>query len=1017
MDEIIRKHAHQTPDKEAIVEGSTSLTYSELLEVAEKYAHALSLNSNLDYGEFVGILLPPGLKQVVAQVAIRLAGAVCVPLGVSQPAKRIKSMLQDIHVDKLLIDGDLVHEFPEFFCVPLQDVLVDTPIEVVQAAMGDGASDVKNKDLMGQCSHVLFTSGSTGKPKPVPIMESSILHLSFETKITPLSNEDRVTEFNNPGFDLSLFEIWTTLLSGAAIIVVPQNVVTDAGALSSFLRTNRVTATIMPTALFNIIVSALPQIFHELRHVLVAGEAANVHAMRSVLESQPPQHLWNAYGPTECTTMATLFEVTLAETDRGKISIGFPVGRTQVFLLDDHQQIIGECGTRGEICIAGPGVSPGYLYCDTGNAEKFPNIKCQSTADGDADILIRVHRTGDVGVWRGDMTGCLDFVGRMDNQVKHHGFRMHLCEIESTLQSDDSVASAVVLQQTNHDDSFSLPSLVAYVSMRKGNEDTSREALLRIAKENLPPYMVPGRIEILASLPLTPNGKVDKKALLDQREGDTHKSTTVIKKTDQRSTVIQIWRNALGFPRVSEDDDFFSLGGDSIQAAAFLAALRHQAGRIVSMDELYRYSRLGKLLHFLELSESGHGAPVDDTLTWKNDIDIIDTLSLVPDWESDREGKVFLTGATGFVGVNMLHHLLHRPAVKQVVCLVRRKGGRSGVSRVQMAMDRYGLISRSPEAAQKLLVLEGDMADDDLGLGQEQFDWLTSWASVVFHVGAKVNFCESYQQHYRSNVLGTKNVLRVAAEGRRKAFHYMSSIDVWGPTGHVMGTREVFEDEPLLPHVQALRYDLGYAQSQWTAEGMVRRMRERGLPVAIYRPGFIIGDSQTGASNPDDFVSRFIVGCIQMGTFPRIVDMRFEYATIDFVVAATMHIAAENRNLGHSYHILSPDQALSLTVEETCDLLNRTGYTVKMIAYDTWVQQVLETQLSGSPLAPLIPLFQEQVLGRLTRWEAGQYSPRYNTANTTRALADRPDIQYVPFTKDVLQRSIAFWAENGFYRL
>lgn len=130
-------------------------------------------------------------------------------------------------------------------------------------------------------------------------------------------------------------------------------------------------------------------------------------------------------------------------------------------------------------------------------------------------------------------------------------------------------------------------------------------------------------------------------------------------------------------------------------------------------------------------------------------------------------------------------------------------------------------------------------------------------------MAAKVNFCESYQEHHRDNIKGTRNVLNAAALGRRKAFHYMSSIDVFGSSGMILGTRSIPEDSPLINHLPALRYDLGYGQSQWSAEAMVRRMQEKGPPIAIYRPGFIIGDSVTGASNPDDFITRWIVGHVR----------------------------------------------------------------------------------------------------------------------------------------------------------
>jgi thioester reductase-like protein len=208
---------------------------------------------------------------------------------------------------------------------------------------------------------------------------------------------------------------------------------------------------------------------------------------------------------------------------------------------------------------------------------------------------------------------------------------------------------------------------------------------------------------------------------------------------------------------------------------------------------------------------------------------------------------------------------------------------------------------------------------------------------------------------------------------------------------------------------------LGYSQSQWTAEAMVRRMRDRGLPVSIYRPGFIVGDSKTGTNNPDDFFSRLLVGCIQLKAFPRI-DQRLEYVTVDYVVDSLMHIASDNKNLGKSYSLLAPDVRQSVDVEGTCAVLNEAGYDVKLVSYDDWMERLSKMPEDG-PLAPLMPMFQEKVLGRLTRWEASQYSPVYRCDNTVEALKGRPDIEFTPFDVTLLEKSISFWNRKKFYHV
>lgn len=199
---------------------------------------------------------------------------------------------------------------------------------------------------------------------------------------------------------------------------------------------------------------------------------------------------------------------------------------------------------------------------------------------------------------------------------------------------------------------------------------------------------------------------------------------------------------------------------------------------------------------------------------------------------------------------------------------------------------------------------------------------------------------------------------------------------------------------------------------------MVRRLRDEPphhLPVAIYRPGFIIGDAVTGASNPNDFFTRLIVGCIQMGTFPRLTQC-LEYVTVDYVVDAMLHIAGDNALLGRSYHLVPPDPKASVTVEGTCRVLNEAGHKVRMVDYEDWAAQAVREQRGpNTALAPLMPMVQERVLGRLTRWEASQYTPWYRADNTIAALKERPDLVCRPLDASMLRRFIGFWNRKGFY--
>ncbi|GLB22437.1 hypothetical protein AtubIFM61612_003004 [Aspergillus tubingensis] len=335
MERVLEQHAQEHPGAMAVLDGPQALTYGQLLARATCLADSLQLKDKVEAEEPVGILLNPGLGQVVAQVAVRLVGATCVPLEPNQPPKRIYELFRDVAIRRVIIEDLCTNRYEGFDLYPM---------EHLEPALFRHDGHLKEDGR----SHILFTSGSTGKPKPVQIQTSSILHLAMENNMTPLSHTDRVTAFNNPGFDLSLFEMWATLIARGTIVVLPKGVATDPSRLPAFLTDTRASVMIIPTALFNVIASTAPNAFRALRHVITAGEAANPRALRSVLEKEPPGNLCNGYGPTEGTTLTTMYRVTLPDCLEDRISIGQPIGNAIFYLLDDNLEPIEESGMHGD---------------------------------------------------------------------------------------------------------------------------------------------------------------------------------------------------------------------------------------------------------------------------------------------------------------------------------------------------------------------------------------------------------------------------------------------------------------------------------------------------------------------------------------------------------------------------------------------------------------------------------------------------------------------------------------------
>ncbi|OOF92065.1 hypothetical protein ASPCADRAFT_175691 [Aspergillus carbonarius ITEM 5010] len=1006
MDHHFSQHAANRPGAVAIDDGTGQWSYSDLDHEVQQVTNVLK-KLNLPPEEPICILEGVGSDTIIAQLAVIRAGLTCVPLEPSIPPIRLMGLLKDVGARYILsnqspdLEGDMV-------IIPITGEYV--PKAMPKKAQTNGVNgtqvDGSNKETRGYRSHILYTSGSSGKPKAVQIAETSILHIAFETAATPLQSSDRVAVVNNPGFDISLFEIFVPLVAGSTLVIVPRSTIMDPFDARDFLAKKNITILVLTASLFSIIAQVCPTAFGGIKHLFSAGEAPNPASVKAVLESSnPPQHMWNTYGPTETTTLSTMHEITAKDLRYDNITIGKAFGDTILYLFDEHSNPITKPGTIGEILLGGPGLTAGYIGRPKENEERFTTDQAGA----------RLYRTGDFARWRPDAPDLLEFMGRADLQVKQGGFRVELGEIEQVFLSSGQLVGATVVQiqpDTPEDEAF----LVAFLIPTVANT-VRRRQMLEYIQPRVPNYSIPRDIVFCSDYPLTEHSKVDRKALTKQYR-DQHPQTQNASDTSTTTTVKRIWTSILGQADIADSDDFFSTHrGSSIQAATLISRLRNQLGKTISMRSLYENSRLSDLVSCLDEYTEGGNAP-DDRTQWLSAATLANDLHPVPDWQSPDEGRIFLTGATGFVGAHFLARFLQMPTIKEIVCLTRAKPGQPPPSeRIQSVLQRYNLWSASSASINKLTVLNGDITVPQFGLSHDTFTWLTNWASIVFHLAAKVNFCEPYAAHHDANVLGTRHAMEVAIRGRRKPFIHMSSIDTWGPTGLVLGTKTLLEDEPLDPHLRGLPFDIGYAASKWVSEKLVRSARTRGLPAMIFRPGFTIGDSVTGSGNPDDFFARLIIGSIMLGAFPHLPNQRLEYVTVDYVCDATIRIASANMNLGRSYSLVAPDPNDSVNLDDTHKVINEAGYPVKLLPYWDWIKLLQTEAKPDNPLLGVMPLLQEPVLGKLSRFETSRNTPHYDATNTLQALEGVEGVGYVPFDAGMLRRFVEFWEKKGFYKV
>ncbi|MBS0644021.1 MAG: amino acid adenylation domain-containing protein [Proteobacteria bacterium] len=558
-----------TPAAPAVVFGSERIEYRDLERASARLAHRLR-RQGVRRGDRVGLFGRRCVATVIATLGIVRAGAAYVPLDPGHPPDRLRFMMQDAACAALVACADP----PAELLTAVPHVLYldddDPPVDGAMVALAGGDS-----------AYAMYTSGSTGVPKGVLVPHRAIVRLVRDTNYIRIDASDRIGFASNTGFDAATFEIWGALLNGACLVGLDQATLLSPSALAAAIRTDGITIVFLTTALFHEVADAAPDSFAALGCLLVGGERLDPRRVRAVLASRPPKRLLHVYGPTENTTFSTWLEITPQNAAGDSIPIGRPVAGSTCYVLDRHGALLPP-GAIGEICVGGAGVALGYLDGTGLRHDRFPD---NPFAPGTL-----LYRTGDRGRWLPD--GTLQFLGRVDRQVKLRGHRIEPGEIEAALDALAGVRqSAVILAQNGEVDR-----LVAYVVPNQG-ASIDAAALRRALQRTLPDYMVPHAIIPLERLPLSPNGKLDLPALPPPGGAgrQTSRSGSSPPASPTETALARIWSEVLDVAEPSAEDNFFDLGGTSLLAMRMLARMEAVFGRHPGLPAFHRHPTLAGL--------------------------------------------------------------------------------------------------------------------------------------------------------------------------------------------------------------------------------------------------------------------------------------------------------------------------------------------------------------------------------------------------------------------------------------
>jgi len=550
----------QRPDETAVVAGDTSLTYRELDERSSRLArHLQGLGVGPD--SMVGVYTERGVDMVVALLAALKSGGAYLPLDPSFPEDRIAYMIADSKAPVILTQDELVEELPDHEATVFRlDADWDQVAELSSDAP-DSASTASDN-----LAYMIYTSGSTGKPKGVQIPHGAVVNFLASMAKTPgFGPDDKLLAVTTLSFDISVLEVFLPLVSGGTVVVATRDQAVDGHELMDLIDDTGATVMQATPATWRLMMEAGWEGSKTLQKVLCGGEAWPAGLARELIARA--EQVWNMYGPTETTIWSTCARIT----DPDDMTIGTPIDNTQVYVLDKHLAPV-PVGVAGELHIGGDGLARGYHNRAELTAEKFIDNPVAGAPAGS-----RLYKTGDMVKFRAD--GTLQYLDRIDNQVKVRGYRIELGEIEAVLEKHPSVVQPVVIVW---DSGGGDKRLAAYVVYESGTAPTGSE-LRSYLRGELPDYMIPHLFVEMDALPLTANGKVNRRALPDPlKQGQADEREFVEPRTDNEKLVAELWTSTLQVEKVGLYDNFFDLGGHSLLSAQVTFKLEKATGYRVS---------------------------------------------------------------------------------------------------------------------------------------------------------------------------------------------------------------------------------------------------------------------------------------------------------------------------------------------------------------------------------------------------------------------------------------------------
>lgn len=980
--ELFQKQVEKTPDNLAIYHEGRILSYcnlSEKINQLSKYLH----NIGVKKPSIVGVFADSGPEVVIAFLALLKIGVTYVPLDPLYAACNIDLVIRDCQIQILLTDKKNK--------VRLDNLIVENRLSVNIINLEDPKvfSDSQIYDPGVSYSHtedpayILYTSGTTGAAKGVIIRQKSIINLALAIiNALEFSQDTRVLQFSSIAFDASVLEIYSTLFSGGGVYIPLKGKFLVGRYLEDYILNHNINILLLPPPILSTLSTEKK---YPIQTLIVGGEACNFELAKKWFDKYK---LINAYGPTEATVCVTLGEIN--EKQKLHISIGSPINNTRIYVLGENLELL-PMGVIGELYVAGEGLAVGYKNQLELTKEKF--IKVPSVEEK------TLYKTGDLVRWLPN--GTLEYMGRKDNQVKIRGFRIELEAVRLALLKYENVSECAV---NVFCDSKKLKHLVAYMVL-KNEKNIDNYHLKRFIGHILPSYMIPSFFVCLKGMPLTSSGKINYRALpLPDLQERFSRADYVASETDFEKDVEKIWSDLLRIKKIGMRDDFFDLGGYSLLLTEMIVKVEEKLKFSFSLHTFLTSPTIENLSK--QFSERYKVVTPIYNYNFINDTELsldfdVDSLIKAPELNF-----ILLTGATGFLGSHLLSDLC-RSTDAIIVCLVRAETEETCFVRLQETVKKYKLkVDWS-----RILSLKGDLEKPCLDLQQSIFLELAKKIDAIYHCGASVHHLYGYDKLRPANVQGTVELLKLATTAKMKKFHYistLSAVDAFLNQNGSIHEDFIDSDNPsYYPKVQN-----GYNLTKWVCERLLYKAKLKGVPIKIYRPGWVMGKSDSGICHlHGQHLFMLIKSCVQTGYAPD-WHLKLNMVPVDF---ASKVITAVSLHKETPHHIFNLRCSNHITWVELINWMNNNGFSIKLINPSEWREKHLIRVSTDNALFPLLSFYLDKD-NRFFDKTTNEHDSHFSGAEVTH-VEEILRILNIPFLKideALLRIYFNFLAESGF---